>query len=139
MDNVILEKLTRVVEKELDQLIAKNSLTPAELDTANKAVELMACIKGYEAMIRATECEEPMYSEMSMGHGKYSMRYPMHMNSYGEPAGYSSTRRDSMGRYSGHSIKDRMIDRLERMMDEAGSEYERKEIMDEIARIRQSN
>lgn len=37
--------------------------------------------------------------------------------------------------YSGHSIKDRMIARLEGMYDEAKSEHEREEIQKEIRRI----
>ena len=38
--------------------------------------------------------------------------------------------------YSGHSIHDRMIDNLERMMNEAQSDYERQQIQDEISRLR---
>lgn len=38
--------------------------------------------------------------------------------------------------YSGHSIKDRAIDKLERMMDEANSEYERESIRRMISQIR---
>lgn len=40
------------------------------------------------------------------------------------------------GRYSGHSINDRMIARLEDMYDEAKSEHEREEIRREIERLR---
>lgn len=151
MGSTSLEKLSGLVEKELDTLMAKGSLTPPELDTAKKAVELMAKVKEYEAMCKAEEMGgSPMYSERS----RYSMHYPTDYygmrgsyDSYGTYAGgnggnnggYSEVRRDSMGRYSSHSVKDRMIDRLERMMDEAGSEYERKEIMEEISRLRQNN
>ena len=38
--------------------------------------------------------------------------------------------------YSAHSIKDRMIDSLERLMDNAATEYEREEIRREIEGIR---
>lgn len=148
MGSTSLEKLNSLVEKELDQLMNKGTLTPPELDTAKKAVELMAEIKEYEAMCMEEMGEGSMYSERSMAsrNGRYSTHYPMpyypmrgSYDSYGNNGGYSEVRRDSMGRYSGHSVKDRMIDRLERMMDEAGSEYERKEIMEEISRLRQSN
>lgn len=139
MGSTSLDKLYTLVEKELDTLMVKGTLTPQELDTAKKAVEVMTKIKEHEAMCASEEAGT--YSER----GRYSMHYPMNpysmngYNSYDNGAGYSGTRRDSMGRYSGHSVKDRMIDRLERMMDEAGSEYERKEIMDEINRLRQNN
>ena len=38
---------------------------------------------------------------------------------------------------SGHSIKDRMIDKLESMIDEAQSDYERKTVMEWIERLGQ--
>ena len=38
--------------------------------------------------------------------------------------------------YSGHSIDDRIIDALERMMDEAKTEHEREKIMRRIDYIR---
>ena len=38
--------------------------------------------------------------------------------------------------YSGHSIGDRAVDRLEKMMDDAGSEFERETIKRYISMIR---
>ena len=40
--------------------------------------------------------------------------------------------------YSGHSINDRMVAELERMMDSAKTEYERQQILDKIKMIRNS-
>lgn len=40
--------------------------------------------------------------------------------------------------YSGHSINDRMIDQLERMMDAATSEFEKQQILEKIKMIRNS-
>lgn len=49
---------------------------------------------------------------------------------------------DHMGRshdtHSGHSINDRMVDQLERMMDTATSDFERQQILDKIKMIRNS-
>lgn len=42
-----------------------------------------------------------------------------------------------MSGYSGHSINDRMIASLEKLMDAAESDYERKQIHDEIESLRQ--
>lgn len=39
---------------------------------------------------------------------------------------------------SGHSINDRMVDQLEKMMDTASSEFERQQILDKIKMIRNS-
>lgn len=50
---------------------------------------------------------------------------------------YDASMRNSMNDgYSAHSIKDRMIDSLERLMDNAATEYEREEIRREIEGIR---
>lgn len=145
MSKAYLQKLSDVIEKDLDQLGSKASLNPTELDTAKKAVELLKCIEEYSMM-----CEEKESGGMD---GMYSGR--MHMGSYGRS--YNGVREvyDPMwnggsygrgnwnanvnGQYSSHSVRDRMIDRLERMMDEAKSEYERQEIMNEINRIRKEN
>lgn len=58
--------------------------------------------------------------------------------SYNEGA---STRRyyDGSARndYSGHSIQDRMVDRLERMIDEAQTEHERQTVKDWIRRLKE--
>lgn len=43
--------------------------------------------------------------------------------------------RDYGGR-SGHSLNDRMIAKLEEMIDQASSEYERQQIMRQIEKIR---
>lgn len=53
--------------------------------------------------------------------------------------GYEGDRRE-FGRdnYSGHSINDRMVDQLERMMDSAKTEYEKQQILDKIKMIRNS-
>lgn len=154
MSKTSLEKLNDLVEKELDQLAIKGSLSPSELDSAKKAVELMTCISEYEEMCKMKEDgESHMYSERGrIYHGRsymypemYDPTYSMNRNSYNNSNwnsyddSNSYQHRDAMGRYSGHSIKDRMIDRLERMMDESNSEYERKEIMEEISRLRQNS
>ena len=39
------------------------------------------------------------------------------------------------GRYSGHSMKDRMIARLETMYDESNNDYERQAITNLISRV----
>ena len=68
--------------------------------------------------------------------------YPVeHMRSYcGDPyyydgpdGGYSERRR-----YSRHSISDRAVEKLENLMDTAGSEYEREELHKFIRMIRQA-
>ena len=61
-------------------------------------------------------------------------------NSYGDGMGGDHSNRryyGNDGNYSGHSVHDRMIADLEREMDHASSEYDRKVIMEQINKIRQ--
>lgn len=75
-------------------------------------------------------------------HQDHEEMYPM--NSYGhdyDRDSYTyrhdgnSFARNRRGQYSRHSIKDRMIDRLERMFDEAKTEHERRVVQEWIDRI----
>lgn len=150
MEKEYSKRLSDLVEMELGQLSTKGSLSPNEVCAAKEAYELLIKIKEY-----AEKCEEEEmgYSERSGGRRMmYSympeMYDPAHMyanngrysmgNNNGWNNSYGRANWSTNGEYSGHSIKDRMIDRLERMVDEAQSEYERKEIMNEIAKLKQS-
>ena len=76
----------------------------------------------------------PMYSGRR-GRSSTTGRYVSRGGSYGTMMHMPYD--DHIGEYSGHSVHDRMIADLEREMDEATSEYERKVIMDQINKIRQ--
>lgn len=127
-------KFSTVAKKELDKIIQKGDLTPAELENVHKIAGIMEKIV----------CVQNQY-EMgdSYGHG-YGYGPVM---DYGYGGGYSEMRgrspvtgryisRGMDGGYSGHSIEDRMIASLEQQMDSAKSDYERKTIEDEIKHIR---
>lgn len=75
------------------------------------------------------DSEHPAYPETSYERGRSPMtgRYVSRDGRYN----------DSYDRgYSGHSIGDRAVDRLEKMMDDAGSEFERETIKRYISMIR---
>ena len=126
-DNEMLEIFGKIEEKamkDLKVISEKPELSPAEWER----------IKNVMCMLKDMKKCESMTGDI----GGYSERY--------EPDGYSQRRGRSMstGRYisrdyrSGyrqHSIKDRMIDNLERMMDEASSDYERETIKAEIRKL----
>lgn len=123
-------------KKEAMPLIYKDgTLSPTELEN----------LKNCLAVVKYAACAQKDIAEFeSMGSGmggEYSGRYVSRgmdgmMNSYDNYGGnsYESMRG---GNYSGHSVHDRMIADLEREMDQANSEYERKVIMDQINKIRQ--
>lgn len=145
-----LENTKEVIKDELKKLIKKGELTPAEMDTVFKAVD---SIKDICEMCH----EDADGNEYSMGsYGSYGTPHwtndPYAMGNYsgqnrspvtgryisnGSPHG---TMRVSYGdNYSGHSIKDRMVARLEPMFDEAKSDYERQLIQNTINRIHAEN
>lgn len=153
MGKAYMQKLSELIEKELDQLSVKGTLSPTELDSAKKAMELLKCMEEYTMMCEGKnsmdemysgrmhmgsygrsytgprEVYDPMWDERSYGH------YSMNDNSYGR----GNWNANVTGQYSSHSIRDRMIDKLERMMDDAKTDYERQEIRNEIMRIRQES
>jgi hypothetical protein len=110
----VLDELYELLELELKKLVKKETLTPVEIDNASKAVCLMEKIKNLQ---------NGSYDQYEGSSGR-RMRNPMNGRYMGDQRGYS-----------GHSIKDRMVDRLESMMDEAHSDYERQVIADWIAKI----
>lgn len=152
-----LHEVQERAKKEAMPLIYKEgTLSPNELENLKN---VLATIK-YAACAQKDLAE---FEDMGMGEGEYSMgmnsnrrgrssvtgRYVSRgrggsygdMNSYeGQGGGRGNSNRyygdDGMG-YSGHSVHDRMIADLEREMDQASSEYERKVIMEQINKIRQ--
>ena len=137
-----LENTKEVIKDELKKLIKKGELTPAEMDTVFKAVD---SIKDICEMCH----EDADGNDYSMGsYGSYGTQHwtndPYAMNPNRSPVTgryiSNGAMRVSYGdNYSGHSIKDRMIARLEPMFDEAKSEYERQLIQNTINRIHAEN
>ena len=150
--NELIESLcnfAKSAKKEVDKIVSKGDLTPAELDNVYKVACTMEKIQKL--------CSESEYSSGmpgSYGYGMsgwrpemvYGMNSGMQNGSWGQDM-YSGNKmrspvtgryisRGDDGGYSGHSIEDRIIASLEQQMDEAKSDYERKVIMDEIQRIR---
>lgn len=130
-----MDKLAYKTMEILDECIGdmnkKKDLTSADLDMLCKAYELRRELKGDDEM--------GMDGEWDNSSSMYSRRNVMprvYMDSY------APMRSPVTGRYisrdggmSGHSLKDRMIAKLEEMYDEASSEYEREELRKEIRRI----
>lgn len=132
----------KLLDREIKGLASKNSISPAEMENMYKAVCTMEKIKKIESMEMRPEFSERASYGYGVG-GYFPLSYDGNSGARG---------RDSMGRftsmdgrmmgsssndgYSGHSVRDRMIDRLERMRDEAQSESERREIQMEIDKMR---
>lgn len=119
-----------MLDKMIEEVNKKPNITPAELDALKKA---------YELRMELQDC----YGEDGESYGHYTMR-----GSYGHhddmmDGSYMRGRSPVTGRYisrdgyqmSGHSLRDRMVAKLEEMYDGAATEYEREELRKEIRRI----
>lgn len=160
MENILdkdsLKNLKKTVAKCIADLGKKSDLSPQE----TKAAYDGACL--YDWLCMMTE-ENDMVPESDYGYSerRYSMHAPMHhmpvnypmmsrgysgypgypsefMNgSYCDPYQYGRMSRSGNGEgYSRHSIGDRAVDCLEKLMDQAGGEYEKEKLHQFIRMIR---
>lgn len=131
----VLDDLKHVAKDQLKEIADKKDMSPAELKNAKDAVCLIKEIQ---------EVEQGMDYERGASNRAYHGSY------YGDWMSDRRGRDADTGRYisrtgpydmarSGHSIKDRMVDRLESMMDEAKTDYEREEVRRMISQIEMSN
>ena len=156
-DMELLHKIEDIVTEELKRVVKKGDVQPAEWINFKAAVCIMKDVKEIELMLSETEMDEG-YSSRSYNM-PFMPRIPYDGNrtyrvegSYDNQNGGMSRARGrsrTTGRYmsrdsaydigrSNHSIKDRMVDSLERMYDEAVTEHEKATIDDWIHKIESS-
>lgn len=136
MNDRLYQDTLRNLEDSIDQMNKKKDLTPSDLETLCKAYKLKMELEGSHP--------DGGYSEGYRHGGSYE-RIPMDrsMGDWHAEGSFAPMRSPVTGRYvsrdgmhmSHHSIKDRMIAKLEEMYDEAEGSYEREEIRKEIRRI----
>lgn len=146
-----LDSLTEVLNDEIKKVTKKADVTPAELENMTKTLCLIEKIISLTEKIKMIEEGDEYWGEEGQSGRNY------HMNrtggySYGMPDPYyhdgmsgRRMRSPSTGRYmsgtsygpgySGHSIKDRMIAKLEEMYDEAKTDHERQVVDEWIERL----
>lgn len=137
-----IEFLDKNLKEEMEQAMSANNLPPTEMEKIKLGLCLKNEINKNEMYLEFDDGDEEGYSNRrgrSSVTGRYVSRdYDPNMN-HMEPGYSRRTRRsysDPYARgYSGHSIKDRMVDRLEGMYDEASTEHERQMIDEWINRI----
>ena len=151
----IYKGLREISVKQLAELKQKGSMSPAEAEAAKTAMCLIDMIDervgGPEAMgemsygrySRHGEYDQPYrrynitaYADGRSMHGPYGYSEMYPMDDYSRRGSYEYRNRDSMGRYSSHSIDDRVVDMLEKMIDTAKSEYEHQKLMEYIRYVR---
>lgn len=114
----INEKVEEKIFEDIEKILKKPELTPTDYKALTDAYCLLEKLQN-------VEFDDDGYSE-SYSHGR----------------SYRRGRSPRTGRYvsmsdgvSRHSINDRIVDKLERMMDDSGSEYERSVISGWIDKI----
>ena len=137
--------LERDLERELDNIITPGTINPTQVKTITDAVCLMLKSKEYADWLQE-ESEDYPEASYRRGRSPVTGRYVSRGRDYSMDQMYpDSYRRGSYGRdmydmgYSGHSVKDRMVAKLESMMDMAKSDYERQEVMNAIRSIQSMN
>lgn len=129
MADKMYTELQDMAKTHLKQLLKKGDLSAAEMEAAKNALSVI--IKAEDAC----DCEEMKdYSERgyAMSDDPYRRWEIRSYNSRRSMPRFSMNDRDygSYRDYSRHSIKDRAVNVLERLMDEAGSDYERQKVRD---------
>lgn len=155
-----LKKLKSTVEKCLTELAKKPDLTPAETKAALDGMQLreMLLCEIDNTKMKEEYSERGYSSRDDLPYRRYNITaygypgMPMMQGSYGMydwPRSYDGRAYDGRAyegpeyserrhNYSRHSIADRAVEKLENLMDQAGSEYEREELHRFIKMIRQS-
>lgn len=135
MNSEVIEKLDKLVEKELKAIVDKGDITPTEVDNAIKAVCLLHKVKHYEMDEEIEDEYEDMYSQRpyyrDYGMNSYERgRSPMTGRYVSRDRSGNNSNywfRSSRNNYSQHG-NDEMIRNLEMMRDQAKSEQERRMI-----------
>lgn len=137
-----IEMFEKILEKDLKEELAKvvsaGTVSPTEVKTITDAVCLMLKLKEYEEWDERKDYDGGYSSRRgrSATTGRYMSRDSEPSRNYYDDHGrryYDGSYRGDG--YSGHSIKDRMVDNLEKMYDEAKTEHERATIDEWIGRI----
>lgn len=156
MENSDLYKgLKEIAEKQLREIHQKGSMSVSEAEAAKTAMCLIEMCEermdnydgGYSERGSRRSYAQPYrhytidsYADgrsmrgRSYGDGMY-MRDGYAMDSYRDES-YRNQTRDRMGRYSSHSIDDRVVDMLEKMVDSAKTDYEHQKLMEYIRYVR---
>ena len=136
MDNLneILQNAREAVEDVIKDITSKKDVSPARLEVLMKSLCALDTINSMKQ-------KDKEYSENSYrrGRSRTTGRYMSRDNSNNYYDGNSSRRYNDSSGYSGHSMKDRMIAKLEEMFDEVNSPHEEKFVQDWIDRLSHDN
>lgn len=121
----LLTDLDKVVEKEIKAVIDKGCIGSSEWENLRNAVTIMEKSKEIQSMLMNDyEYQNERGMQKSYGDGPMVFKSPTHIR--------------GVHRYSSHSIRDRIVDNLERMYDDAATDHERTVLDEMISYVRHS-
>lgn len=131
----VLHNLKELLEKEITKVTTKGDISPTDLKTIGEAVDILKDIETICAMKEYGNSDQS-YAMSNRGYSMdgYESRRP-DWDNRGMYYDSNSYKRDSMGRYSRHSEKEEMIEKLERKLKNAQTEQERRYIMECIEEL----
>lgn len=158
--NKIWYDIKELLEREASKIVMKNDISPAEIDTLEKVVEIAEGICKMEKIeyekfnngnserrFNMTYDSQSMRNSSNnqsnhypMDYDPRNMNYPSYKNrsnNYGENSyGGGNSNSSYANNMSNHSLEDRIVHEMEIMMDQTGSEYERQKLQEYISKMR---
>lgn len=130
------------LDKEMDRIISAKTITPADVKTVTDAVRLMLKVKEYEEWCMQDNPENS-FDGYSMRRGRSPMTGRYISRDYGPSYEGEISRRFYGDRhynseYSGHNMKDRILDKLDDLYHEAHDEKDRQMLDEWIGRLTNS-
>ena len=137
--NRSLDRLKSVLETEIDKVVEKGELTPAEIKPLGEIVDIYKDIETICAMEEYKDTDKS-YAMSNRGYSSERMsRYPERMYRGSYDYAYDDMSYDRMSNsrdnYSRHSEKEEMISKLEMKLKNAKTPQERESIMECIRTV----
>lgn len=136
-----VHELKKILERELENIVAKGTMSPSELENSKRIVEIFA-------MVKALDSDDMMYEEGQSGYSRNDYRFPSQRyvdwgygRSYdGRYDGYPDTGRSYGGRtmrsrYSGHEPIEYIISEMRRLHAKTSDDEDRQIIADCIEQL----
>ena len=145
MENETLTNACKAIEKHIQAIIRKEAnMSPIDIDTLSKDLCALESLKRIESNEYSEGYSENgnsgnSYRRGRAANGRFVSRDGGNSAGYYDGSGNSLRYYDGSSNnsgYSGHSIQDRMVAKLEEMFDVAQSEHERQTVRDVINHLR---
>lgn len=133
-----IDNTVSLIERKINEVVNTGDISSEDMHCLKEAAETVYYLEVVKAMKEGSPANYDSYkrsnSMLTSENDSYRRSRSMDTGRYVSREGMPSQGYYDQG-YSGHSIKDRMIDNLEHMVDKATSPYERETILSTIRDI----